>query len=297
MEDYKEQVSYEVIPVNEGTGVRFYTSKDPGSYVPTHWHDALEIVYLQSGTLRFTVEGRTVQLQPGQCILVNSNIFHSSLCTAPNTSIVFQIPLSLLNLVIPNMYCTEFQLENRGLPAAEHEKNLKKFKETLCKMQMLNDERPDGGMLLFNSLLYDLLFQLYRNFRVSAAGGSGAENKTETLRRLTVILNYTAQNYTRTIPLQEVAGIAAMQQNYFCRFFKKNMGCTFLEYQNNLRLSYILRDLIQTEDSISSILERHGFKNYKLFNRMFHEKFHMTPTQARKNLRQAAVDKPGKKGD
>ena len=60
-----------------------------------------------------------------------------------------------------------------------------------------------------------------------------------------------------------------MQPGYFCRFFKKCMGVTFLEYQNELRLSYIYRDLITTEDSVRDILERHGFTNYKLFRRMF----------------------------
>ena len=58
-----------------------------------------------------------------------------------------------------------------------------------------------------------------------------------------------------------------MQPGYFCRFFKKCMGVTFLEYQNELRLSYIYRDLITTEDSVRDILERHGFTNYKLFRR------------------------------
>ena len=50
------QSNYETIPVHSATQVRFYTSVDPGSYVPPHWHAALEIVYLQQGTLDFTIE-------------------------------------------------------------------------------------------------------------------------------------------------------------------------------------------------------------------------------------------------
>lgn len=60
------------------------------------------------------------------------------------------------------------------------------------------------------------------------------------------------------------------------------MGVTFLEYQNELRLSYIYRDLITTEDSVRDILERHGFTNYKLFRRMFGEQFGDTPSGVRK---------------
>ena len=43
--------SYEVIPIQETTHVRFYTSIHSGSYVPPHWHDAIEIVHLQDGDL------------------------------------------------------------------------------------------------------------------------------------------------------------------------------------------------------------------------------------------------------
>ena len=32
--------NYELIPLNDKTNVRFFTSIDPGSYVAPHWHDA-----------------------------------------------------------------------------------------------------------------------------------------------------------------------------------------------------------------------------------------------------------------
>ena len=99
--------------------------------------------------------------------------------------------------------------------------------------------------------------------------------------RLDTILEYIAQNY-RHISIEEIAGIAYLQPGYFCRFFKKCMGITFLEYQNELRLSFIYLDIISTDDSIKDILERHGFTNYKLFRRMFFEHFKASPTEVRK---------------
>ena len=59
-------------------------------------------------------------------------------------------------------------------------------------------------------------------------------------------------------------------------------GFDYLEYQNELRLSFIYQDIISTDDSIKDILERHGFTNYKLFRRMFFEHFKATPTEVRK---------------
>ena len=47
--------NYELIPLNDKTNVRFFTSIDPGSYVAPHWHDAVEIVYLLEGELKVIV--------------------------------------------------------------------------------------------------------------------------------------------------------------------------------------------------------------------------------------------------
>ena len=48
--------NYEIIPLDTRTNVRFYTSVDSGSYVPPHWHDAIEIIYLFEGQLKINTE-------------------------------------------------------------------------------------------------------------------------------------------------------------------------------------------------------------------------------------------------
>ena len=60
--------NYEVIPLDLRTNVRFYTSVDFGSYVPPHWHDAIEILYLQEGELKVNTESTSRNLHSGQCL-------------------------------------------------------------------------------------------------------------------------------------------------------------------------------------------------------------------------------------
>lgn len=133
----------------------------------------------------------------------------------------------------------------------------------------------------FNSLLFEILFQLYHSFSVKVIQAN-LNQKTKDFNRLNSILEYTVQNYNRPISLDEISGVAFLETGYFCRFFKKHMGLTFLEYQNELRLSHIYHDLITTTDTLQQILERHGFTNYKLFRKMFFEHFGVTPSQIRK---------------
>ncbi len=56
MAEPNENILYEIIQVPEATKVRFFTSVDPGSYVPSHWHRAVEIIYMLKGELEVTVE-------------------------------------------------------------------------------------------------------------------------------------------------------------------------------------------------------------------------------------------------
>ena len=148
-------------------------------------------------------------------------------------------------------------------------------------MQIANDIRPEGFILRFNSLLFELLFQLLHNFSVRVVHSDFSQREKDRTR-LNTILSYIKSNYNRPISIEEISSVAYLQSGYFCRFFKKCMGITFLEYQNELRLSYIYQDILSTNDSIRDILDRHGFSNYKLFRRMFHEHFHATPTEIRK---------------
>lgn len=271
--------THEIVLTPVTTKVRFYTSVDNGSYIPSHWHRAIEIIYIQTGALTVTVESYTQELTAGQCILINSNVVHSTQCTIPNTAIVFQIPLDFIETYIPQVRSLLFHLPEGSADQKERTK-LDIFKNTLEKMQIANDMQPDGFLLRFNSLLFEVLFQLYHSFSTKVMHSDFSKKKKE-LDRLNPVLQYTTEHYNEPISIQEIADVACLQPGYFCRFFKSNMGTTFLEYQNELRLSHIYQDLITSKDPVNVILDRHGFTNYKLFRRVFREHFGDTPLKIR----------------
>lgn len=282
MEKILTPTNYEMIPLNELTNVRFYTSWDSGSYVASHWHDAIEILYIQEGFLTVTLENVSFTVAAGQCILISPNQIHSTLCTSPNRAIVFQIPISFIEKFIPNVKQLQFSLHDPA-ESKQMQENIYLLKDTLLKMQFFMESDSPGSVLRFNSLLFEVLFQLYQNFSFCTSDPEkDAARRNRDLEKITPVLDYIRENYNRPIPLSEIAGIAMLQPKYFCRFFKKCMGTTFLEYQNEIRLSHIYDDLINTDDQLIQILDRHGVSNYKLFRRIFREHFHCTPMELRK---------------
>ena len=261
----KNGISYEIIDYSGITNVKFYTSTDNGGYIPFHWHRAVEIIYIQEGELDVIVESSSHTLHPGDCILINANIIHSTKCTVPNKAIVLQIPLDFMEKYIPNVQQLVFFWDYQTKDPVKKTK-IEMLKTTLEQLQIIDDIRPDGFILRFNSLIFELLFQLYHNFRVKVFQSDLSQQKKD-LDRLNLVLNYISENYKRPISLDEIAGVAYLQTGYFCRFFKKKMGVTFLEYQNEYRLSFIYKDLINTYEGTGEY-EEINFLKYQNFREL-----------------------------
>ena len=174
----KNGISYEIIDYSGITNVKFYTSTDNGSYIPFHWHRAVEIIYIQEGALDVIVESSSHTLHPGDCILINANIIHSTKCTVPNKAIVLQIPLDFMEKYIPNVQQFVFFWDYQTKDPVKKTK-IEMLKTTLEQMQIIDDIRPDGFILRFNSLIFKLLFQLYHNFRVKVFQSDLSQQKKD----------------------------------------------------------------------------------------------------------------------
>ena len=131
-------------------------------------------------------------LPAGQCILINTNGIHSNKCTHPNRAIVLQIPIEFMETYIPEVSQLLF-LWNPETQDPIMRTKLDRMKDTLTQMQIANDIRPEGFLLRFNSLLFELLFQLYHNFSVQVLKPD-VNQKNKALSRLDPVLTYTARN-------------------------------------------------------------------------------------------------------
>jgi quercetin dioxygenase-like cupin family protein len=54
------------------------TDVEQGYVVPVHSHDNQQITWVTSGRWRFTLEGRTVDVGPGEMISIPANVPHSA---------------------------------------------------------------------------------------------------------------------------------------------------------------------------------------------------------------------------
>ena len=268
--------------ITDGLDIFFWVFNDSSSYVPTHWHSAMEIMYILEGEVDVTVGGQTTVLLPGDVYLVDCAVPHSTKSLDGNKAVLIQIPYPLLERYIPDITSRRFGFDCHSQNPIVRTKILQ-LVEIIKQMQIVFEIKPDGEILRFNSLVFEFLFQIYHNFSQEMETVE-AQKENKTFGRIQTILDYLDDNYSSPISLDEISKVACLQKEYFCHFFKKNMGITYTNYLNDLRLSKIRDDLVDTDLPVKLILEKHGFSNYKLFRKMFSETFGCTPTTYRKKL-------------
>lgn len=76
----------------------------------------------------------------------------------------------------------------------------------------------------------------------------------------------------------ELAESVGMSPQAFSRFFRRQMGTTFVGYVNAWRIGLACRSLIETAEPVTSIAMETGFDNLSHFNRQFKRITGLTPS-------------------
>lgn len=102
-------------------------------------------------------------------------------------------------------------------------------------------------------------------------------------KRMRTIFEYTLENYPQKITLQEIASIANMTKNAFCKYFKNRTNKTYFNFLNEIRIENACKLIVvENEMSINEIAYSTGFNNISNFNRKFKEIKKMTPLSYRR---------------
>jgi AraC-like DNA-binding protein len=103
--------------------------------------------------------------------------------------------------------------------------------------------------------------------------------------RLSLLINYISNNFTREISLEELARKAAMTPSSLCRYFKSMTNKTVFGFINEFRVGKACQMLITGNKSIAEICFESGFNSVNTFNRVFKDLKNTTPGEFKKNYR------------
>lgn len=271
---------YEMLYRMERTGIdiKYWTNR--GQYTPPHWHGAIELLYILNGEGAVTCDGKEYLVQAGQFIVIDSDKIHEMKCAKVSMMLIIHFSRKRMENYVHDLG----QFELFSCEEIYEKKDEKKYQE-ICQMLRslvpLYVREPVGYLLKSQAIAMEILFELLNYFSRKKEKIKNGKDE-ETLKRLKGITDYIEQHYKNTITLEEISSYFFLSREYFSRFFKKNMGVAFSRYVNQVRLMHIYYDICNSDEGIMKLAEKHGFRNYKMFNKMFHETYDCTPRQARK---------------
>ena len=93
---------------------------------------------------------------------------------------------------------------------------------------------------------------------------------------------YVAEHYREAFTMQDMARALGRSPYQISRVYSGTFGENFNQYLNDVRLDEAGERLLTTNDSITDIYLDAGFQSQATFNRVFLERYHMTPREYRR---------------
>ncbi|HVK48296.1 MAG TPA: AraC family transcriptional regulator [Pseudobacter sp.] len=87
--------------------------------------------------------------------------------------------------------------------------------------------------------------------------------------RVNAIYDYSLKNFKRKIQLEEIAAVANISPNSFCRYFKSRTRKTYSQFLIEIRVGQACKLLIENNLSIKQLCYESGFNNFTSFHKYF----------------------------
>lgn len=261
-----------------------------------HWHDEVEIIYFEQGTYTAEVNMQTYFIQSPCFCFINSGELHAistSLAQYQEQAIVFSPEMLTFADTDPAQETFLLPLANHQLsfPAilgSQHpafaaiQEEFFRIRSIFLGEHNLSTEQftvqsPVSQLLVKASLL--AMLGILAEHQLLRLAPPTHNPRVELLKTL---LRHIRQNYQRPIPLSELASIAGMNEQYFCRFFKKSFGKTPVSYLNDFRIRQAAMLLRTTDLPVTEVCMESGFNNLGHFMKEFKKATQLTPLQFRK---------------
>ena len=253
-----------------------------------HWHDEIEIFYLEQGEIEFVIEDTHFCIHEGEAVLIPPNLLHMATKTSKETCSFFAFVFSpvLFTEAFTNAAYARFvqPLKHNGLiysfkfspNISWQHKVLLLLKKILC---FYGRQDIDVWELELHGLLYQLWNLYYLNHMASIDLSS---NYVKLYDRLKPSINYVHENFSFDMTLQLLSKQSGLCIGTFCRYFKELTGLTPFTYLNRFRIRKSCEALLNTRLNITEIANMCGFNNISYFNRSFLEHVKCKPSEYRK---------------
>lgn len=266
-----------------------YPCTIPGdfSFVPLHWQDSMEIIYIKEGTGSVQIDLEAFTAEPGDIFLVLPRHLHGLKRIARKRmdyeNIIFDMGFleSSSIDICSQKYLNPLNQGRLRLPVCIRKDHPQYLPLSACldAADRLCALRPNGYELGVKGQLMTLFSILFQE--ASDQEDRGIEDRN--LQKLKTVLSRIEADYDKRLSVDDMAAECGYSTSHFMRWFKEAAGIGFSGYLIEYRLEKAAYALCNSDTTILEISEQTGFENLSNFYRLFKKRYEMTPNQFRKS--------------
>ena len=282
-----------------------------GVFVKHHWHDEVAILYFSGGAFRLEINMESFPIRSECFYFVNPGELHGIFSETAEChwedAVVFapgilgfesgdEVQIRLIKpiqngkLLFPR--CVTPQHPAFSMLRSAFVDIMRAFgqrtEEAFAGQEEARAPLPDSSLVTddLTSQMYVRSSLMYIFATLSAQGlfTTTERNFDRRVESIKTALTYIKDNYQNKIYISDLAGQVNLNEQYFCRLFRKAIGYSPIEYINEYRIKQAKRLLEETDLQVTEVCLECGFNHLGNFLQEFRKHTRTTPLQYRKHM-------------
>jgi len=254
-------------------------------YIPLHWHEEFQFVLVVKGVAIFQINEERMTVREGEGLFINSGRLHMArdrndsdcvyICLNVSPSFVLSQEL-YINFVNPYIQATNIPYIFL-IPAENWAKNVL---DSIKKInQLIKQKSP-----YFEIDISLHLVLIWKNLIINGVQLEYEQTEMVKSQRMKQMLKWIHLHYAEKIHLEDIARAGQLSRSECCRYFKRMLKKTPLNYVTDYRIQKSLTLLKQSEFNVTEVAYQVGFNSTSYFIEKFRKSMNMTPLAYKKYI-------------
>lgn len=241
-------------------------------HVEPHLHSALEIVYVTEGTLELGMGTELFHMETGDIGFIFPDVIHHYQVLGSGTSKAYYIQIQPL---AAGAFFDKLQKFAPKCPVVTKEKISADMVNAITAVVRTSESEE----MVVEAYVQIILAKCLPELSLVEKQNVGS---TDLVYQ---VVSYISAHFREEMSLEKMASDLGVSKFVLSRTFSRTFHRNFSQYLNDTRMNYAVHCLETTNDNILDISMESGFDSQRTFNRAFKDRYHMTPSEYKKNCK------------